>query len=495
MKEATGDKDWRTESQRTLPKGFIPPSELRPIIRAFQNSGKVVLMHDTSGKSLTLPHKELYLVGGPVRDFVSERSMKDMDLATDATPEQIATILTAAGFKSRAGDSHEGLKLPGHIENADGNEVKIQPATKEDKLVWFVKGRDASAAKKPFVMGAVVNGEEFDIATFRKDAKVTDGKAAVDFSDNLKDDSDRRDLTINSMYIKLDKPDGENKTLFDPTGHGLYHLKNGIVKAVGKASERFEEDPLRSQRAIRFDAKFGKGELDKDIKNSASKFAGNLHERIAPDRIRDEFIKGLVDPSVNLQRYIGHYKDTGLLSQVFPGVNLGSIADIPHEFFGKQDKLLAIAWLLQNNPIEKVQQALAGTRNVNGEQKQSGWQNQERSAIIFLLKLKEFTPDKVSEFLRHREGTGLSPKQIKEWVSLIGHKIPNKQHVEKFADYRRQVSWDSVDGTDKDKCPTCHGNPFISPNCPNCKGTGKLPPHERSGVMAKLEADHFQKSR
>src|SRR5690606_36996563 len=125
---------------------------------------------------------------------------------------------------------------------------------------------------KVFVIGANVDGEEFDIATFRKDAKVTDGAAEVDFVDNPHADASRRDLTINALYIELSKADGENSKLYDPTGKGFHDVKHNIVRTVGKAEERFQEDKLRVLRAIRFHCKFGSGsQMDQEIEKAIPK--------------------------------------------------------------------------------------------------------------------------------------------------------------------------------------------------------------------------------
>lgn len=496
LKEAASEgagKDWKSTSARNLEHGFIPPPALRPVIRAFLNSGKISLMKNVGGKPITMPQMPLFLVGGPVRDFIAGKSIKDLDLATSATPEQVATILSAAGFKrteEKTGQKGSDFKLPSNFENADGKTSNVEDLKDGEKhnMSWYIKGRDASKERKPFVIGAKVDGTEFDIATFRKDAHVTDGKASVEFSDSPVEDSARRDLTINAMYIELKSADSENKVVYDPTGHGLYHLQNGVVKTVGKADERFEEDPLRTLRMIRFNSKFGKGELDPDAEKAMGKFK-NLSDRIPPDRIKGEFVKGLLDADVDLKKYIASYKKTGLITHVFPGIHVNNVADIPDKWSGKNDKILALAFLLHNNPIEKVEQALGGTRMLDGEDKQTGWENNERRAVSFLLKLKEFHPDKVAEYMRGKAGTGLTPQQIKSWVELMGSgKMPNHNHVKKFADYRSQVSWPDIEKT-HGKCPDCAGN---DPACKTCHGSGQLPASRRGEVVGRLEAEKFK---
>jgi len=488
-------KDWRKEFHQ-LEKGFIPPPKMRPIIEAFLESSSIKVMHDTS-KPVTLPKKSLFLVGGPVRDFLAGKTIKDYDLATNATPEQVALILSAGGFHmapERGGSTQEGKA------DAAGKEPKplkltFRPklAEKGDKKIWFIKGRDSSEDRKVFVISAVVDGEEFEIATFRRDAKVTDGAASVDFVDNPTEDASRRDLTINAMYIELTKADGENSKLYDPTGKGLHDARNKLVRTVGKAKDRFNEDKLRVMRAIRFHCRFGSGmRMDKDIEDSLADFADL--RGVALERVRDEFLKGLLHPDVDIERYIKIYNRTGLIKRVFPGVQVNM--NIPSEFTSRKDKPLALAWLLQGNPIEAVDSALSDKRDERGEQTPTGWSTQERRAVVFLLELLEFTPQDRAKMLKKMGGTGLTADQIREWINMFRRNEGGKtldsrptwaNHMRKFADNDRPLAkWDDVMQGGKDTCDKCRG-----PGCAYCGGTGKLPMHMRGKAVDELENERF----
>lgn len=486
--DSSPSKDWR-KSFIQLDKGFIPPTKMRPVIDAFLKSGEIELSADTS-QAPTMKKKSLFLVGGPVRDFLVGKSIKDYDLATNATPEQTAQILSNAGFKQaddRSGKQGKPLNLT------------FQPQKMEqgDKKYWFVKGRDASQDGKVFVISAVVDGEEFEIATFRRDAKVTDGAAEVDFVDNPHEDASRRDLTINAMYIELTS-DKENKKLYDPTGKGWHDAKNGIVRTVGKAEDRFNEDKLRVLRAIRFHSRFGNGTtMDEDIEKAIPRF--KHMEGVALERIRDEFLKGLLHPDVDSKKYIGIYKRTGLLEKVFPGVVFEPPGGMPMEIADKKDKPLALAWLLQHNPVDKVAAALDQTRRIGMEDRNSGWTTQEKRAVIFLLKLKEFDADKLDVFMRQREGTGLTSQQIRDWVDMFKQKDSNRyrppfgfgraNQVHQYAGHQRSVRWDDVVSAGKDNCPACRGQ-----GCPECNGTGKVRPDQRSQIIADMEKEKFKNS-
>ncbi len=464
----------KAETYHDLEKGFIPPDKMRSIIRAFLNSGQIIIQQDST-KPVTMSKKKLFLVGGPVRDFISGKTPKDFDLATSATPAQVGMILSAAGFKyggDRSGKQKAGteFKVQKHFAVVDGKDIEVEDAQHGDKYIWFLKGRDSSADLKPFVVSAISNGEEFEIATFRKDAKVTDGAAEVDFVDNPAEDASRRDLTINALYIELTKPDGENKKLYDPTGKGMHDLTSKSVRTVGKAEDRFNEDPIRIMRALRFQCRFGKGgQLHSDIEKAIPKFL-NLHERIAMERIREEFLKGLLHPDIDSKCYLSLYKRTGLLNTVFPGVNYN--VNIPEEFESKKDKSLALAWGLQNNPLNKVAEVLSADRK---------WGGMERKAVLFLLKLNEFSPDDVHRHFKERAGTGLSNQQIEAWVKMHHASGSNRpawsNMISKFSNYKPSVSWGDIES---------QGGHIGPDNLP-------VPNHERGGIVSKWEADKFKK--
>jgi tRNA nucleotidyltransferase/poly(A) polymerase len=479
-------KDWR-KSFIQLEKGFIPPPKMKPIIEAFLKSGDIELSTDIT-KSPTMPKKSLFIVGGPVRDFILGKPIKDYDLATNAAPEQTAHILSSAGFKQaddRSGKTGKPLNLTFTPE-------KMHHGS-EDKKYWFIKGRDASQDGKAFVISAVVDGEEFEIATFRKDAKVTDGAAEVDFVDNPHEDAARRDLTINSMYIELTKADGENNKLYDPTGKGWHDAKNGVVRTVGKAEDRFNEDKLRVLRAIRFHSRFGKNTtMDDDIEKALPKF--KHMEGVALERIRDEFLKGLLNKEIDAKRYVSIYKRTGLLNKVFPGVQFDSPDGMPTEITDKKDKPLALAWLLQHNTVEKVTEVLGPIRQVGMDEKPTGWTVTDRRAVLFLLKLKDFNKDKLPEFMKQREGTGLTNQQIRDWVEMFKISGTNKhrrpwwaKQVNAYADHQRSVGWNDVVTSGRDICPQCKGK-----GCDACHNTGKLPLDQRGHAVGSMEIDKFK---
>jgi tRNA nucleotidyltransferase/poly(A) polymerase len=486
-------KDWKSNYIHVSP-GFTPPSNLRPVVQAFLDSGKIELINDTSSK-VTMPKKSLYLVGGAVRDVLTKGApTSDLDLATNATPEQIAHILHAAGFKVR-GDSSGNPDFDRTRTDDKGKKypkmnISFDPSIKKDgdNKEWFLKGRDYSREGRPLVISALVNGDEFEIATFRKDLKTVNGKAEVDFTDDATEDAKRRDFTINSMYIELTKPEGENNKLFDPTGSGKADLDQKLVRAVGNAEERFDEDKLRVLRAIRFYCMFGnERKMDPKTKEAILKF--KHLEGAALERVRQEFLKGLDHQDVDPLKYVSLYQRFGLLNTVFPGVSLNT--NVPTQFRNKRDRYLALAWILQDNSIEKVNEVLSSNRKVGGETKPTGWSNEERGIVTFLIKLKEFDLDQLDEFLAHRKMYGVSKESIKRWVGMFdvvdGDKVKNPRpnwakRIDTFANFTpdptKLVTWTSRDESGK---PTKELHPEVIKN-----NLTEIPPDFRGAALRDL---------
>lgn len=481
----TISKDWKKEFV-SLEKGFIPPSKMKPIINAFIDSGEIAIMKDTS-KDLTMPKKPLFLTGGSVRDFLKGKAVKEFHLATPATPEQIAHILHAAGFKM--GEDQSGK---------EGTEFKLafepKEAQNKDLKKWFVLERDNSKKGSVIAIGAEVDGEVFEIATFRKNAKTSKGSDGADFVDNPIDDANGRDLNINALYIELSKPDGENNKLYDPTGKGWHDAKNGTVRTVGKAEDKFKEDPARILRAVRFHSRFGKGSrLDPDIERALPRFRSldGVDEKF----MTDEFLKGLLHSDSDVKSFVNIFKRTGLIEKLFPNLEIST--DIPPQFSARRDKPLAIAWLLKDNPLSDVEEILSPVRRTEKGDKNTGWGPQDKKSVMFLLKLLEFSPEQRADMLRQWKGTGLSKDQIRDWVDFfkftdgqgrVRHRRPTwAKSVIMFADNDKPLArWDDVRSQGLHHCPGCGGG-----GCAFCGGNGEMPEHARSSLLDNFEIQKF----
>ncbi|GCC24449.1 CCA tRNA nucleotidyltransferase 1, mitochondrial [Chiloscyllium punctatum] len=181
---------------------------------------------------------ELRIAGGAVRDLLSGKQPDDVDFATTATPDRMKELFQAAGIRliNNKGEKHGTIT-------------------------------------------ARVNNQNFEITTLRVDV-VTDGRHAdVQFTTDWQADAQRRDLTINAMFLDLDG------TLYDYFD-GYEDLKNHKVRFVGDPSQRIQEDYLRIMRYFRFYGKVAKeaGDHDpkalKSIKQYAKGLAGISGERI-----------------------------------------------------------------------------------------------------------------------------------------------------------------------------------------------------------------------
>ena len=188
-----------------------------------------------------LKDHKVHIVGGAVRDHLLGRAINDFDITSAATVDEVRKL-----FKD-----FEIIEL--------GVEFGI--------------------------IVVVINGEEFEIATFRKDGKTVDNRhpETVELVDDIREDLARRDFTINALAF-----DGHDIVdLF----HGREDIENKIIRTVGNADERFKEDGLRILRALRFASV-----LDFNIEEETAKAIHANKElllHISKERITKEFLKFL----------------------------------------------------------------------------------------------------------------------------------------------------------------------------------------------------------
>ena len=193
-------------------------------------------------KKLNKTGYEAYLVGGCIRDLLLGYAPKDFDIATDATPEQIQKLFKRSRIIGRR------FKLV-HI---------MFSARKFIEVATFRSGRNNSTSSKGMVL-------------------------RDNFYGSLEDDVFRRDFTINGLYF-----DVQNSDVIDYVG-GLDDLKKLQINMIGNPSERFEEDPVRMIRAVRFKAKL-KATIDLNLNKSILNNA-HLIQNIPPARLYEEVIK------------------------------------------------------------------------------------------------------------------------------------------------------------------------------------------------------------
>lgn len=181
---------------------------------------------------------EAYFVGGSVRDYLLQRAIHDIDIATSAKPEEIQALFSSV--------------IPVGIEH--GTVIVVQ------------------------------NGESYEVTTFRKESDYTDFRRPSDvtFISSLHEDLKRRDFTMNAIAMTTDLQ------LIDPY-RGQEDIHNMIIRTVGSPAERFQEDPLRILRAIRFvsDLNFS---IEKKTLRAIDTFKSYL-SHLSVERISQEFVK------------------------------------------------------------------------------------------------------------------------------------------------------------------------------------------------------------
>ena len=219
---------------------------------------------------------EAYVVGGCVRDLLLKLDPKDYDVATSATPEQVRAEFRNARVIGR-----------------------------RFKLVHVHFGR-----------------EIIEVATFRahhphEDEEQDQHQAARNESgrilrDNvyatLEDDAQRRDFTINALYY-----DPSTERILDHT-HGVHDIRNRLVRLIGDPEQRYQEDPVRMLRAVRFAAK-----LDFEIERHSAEpihDLAELLEDIPAARLFEEVLKlfmgGRAEQTFDL------LQEYGLFAPLFP---------------------------------------------------------------------------------------------------------------------------------------------------------------------------------
>ncbi len=230
----------------------------------------------TIQKKFTQADFKLYLVGGSVRDLLQNKPVKDWDMTTDATPEDMLKLFSDAFY-----------------DNAFGT-----------------VGIPVEELKETEHSGVV------EVTTFRTERGYDDRRhpTEVKWGKTIEEDLARRDFTMNAIAIELlETIDMSNPKLIDPY-NGQQDIQNKLIRAVGNPNERFKEDALRLMRAIRFAAQHG-FEIEEKTLQAITNDASLLSE-IAGERIREELLKLLA--SDYPYEGVMLLKNTGLLNQFLP---------------------------------------------------------------------------------------------------------------------------------------------------------------------------------
>lgn len=255
--------------------------------------------------------RELYVVGGAVRDALLGQKPKDFDLATDAKPEEVVKILKSGG-----------VETIGEVGQAFGVVIAKTPD--------FPEG--------------------MEIATFREDIGSGRRPDAVKFS-TIDKDVLRRDLTINALFYDIDR--GE---VVDLVG-GVADIMSNTIRTVGQAQLRFDEDRLRVLRALRFAGRTG-SKLEKDT--AAAIQADNNLDGVSAERIRDEFKKS-IESAKKVIDYLKMVEEFRLWEIMFPNININK------NFTNEASWFLQIAQLFMKNETDVIKKQLNKMTFTNDE--------------------------------------------------------------------------------------------------------------------------------
>jgi len=236
---------------------------------------------------------EAFFAGGCVRDILLRRKPRDYDVATSAHPDQVQNLF-----------------------------------------------EHTVAVGKAFgVIRVRLDSHEIEVATFRTEGAYRDGRhpSFVRFA-TAREDAERRDFTINGLFY-----DPIRRVILDFVG-GRVDLKNGLLRAIGKATERFREDQLRLLRCIRLAAQLG-FRIDPATWRAVLRMAPRIRS-ISAERIRDELTRLLLAPQAD--RGLRLLKESGLLKELLPEVQAMSGVAQPRAFHPEGDVFVHTLQVIRN---------------------------------------------------------------------------------------------------------------------------------------------------
>lgn len=376
---------------------------------------------------LTNNNFQAYVVGGAVRDLLTNVATYDWDFTTNAKPEEIQKLFPESFYDNKFGTvgiTAEELVKQFKIKNYDFKNENISP------------------------------DDVFEITTFRSDHGYSDRRHPdkVVWGKTLKEDLERRDFTINAIAFRLTSfAQGE---IIDPF-KGQEDIKNKLIKAVGDSNKRFNEDALRMMRAIRLAAQLGfilEENTLKAIINNAS-----LINHISQERIRDELLKILKSnfPSDGIRLLF----TSGLLQHILPElINTRDVKQAGHHTKDVWNHSLdSLAGCPSPNPIVRLAALLHDVgkpiafRKLNGKITFYGHEvvgAKVAKKIADRLKLPSKDKEKLWLLIRYHMFAyepKMTDKAIKRFIQRIGKENINEMMMLRIGDRKgggsKATSW------------------------------------------------------
>jgi len=327
--------------------------------------------------------KDIFLVGGAVRDFIQGIEPKDYDLVTNALPNESKEILKDFNVSDEQGKNFGVLRV----------------YTKDEP-------------------------EGYEVATYRRDiskgrdTKGEDQKVQIGTDVTIKDDCMRRDLTCNALFYDI-----KNKKIVDLVG-GISDIKNGIIRAVGDPMQRFVEDRLRICRIFRFAARTD-GVIDN--KTAEAIRTDNRLKNIGPkddvsqERVFEEFRKAWKQAK-DFNYYLQFFTDFDMWNEVFPNSNVNT------NLISSKDFIVVLANLFQGEDTSKLERKMV-----------QDWKIEIDVArpVIFLIDFLKLTPDNGPDLFKQKMRCHIKDETIREWIRVKNLKEPI---FEAFLKYKPSVS-------------------------------------------------------
>ncbi len=341
---------------------------------------------------------EAYAVGGCVRDSILGRTPDDWDITTSAKPEDCKRLFP----------------------------------------------RTVDTGIKHGTVTVLLGGEGFEVTTYRIDGVYEDGRhpREVTFTANLKEDLRRRDFTVNAMAYN------ERSGLVDIYG-GMQDIKNRVIRCVGDARERFDEDALRMLRAVRFSAQLGY-RIDEKTREAVKAMAPNLR-KISAERIQAELVKLVTSPHPDDLRTA---YELGITAQILPEFDLCMETPqrhkhhcydvgehILHSMLGVEpDKVLRLAMLFHD--IGKPQTLTVDADGTTHNKKHPLEGEKITRKVMRRLKFDNDTTEKVTKLVLYHD-YDIAPTEagVRRAVNRIGEDIFSMIFVVRRADIAAQSDY------------------------------------------------------
>ena len=350
---------------------------------------------------------EAHIVGGCVRDLLLRElalseveGPKDWDIATGAKPEDIQKLFPNSVYENEFGT------------------VGVKTGSEDPTL-------------------AII-----EITTFRKEEKYSDLRHPdkIEFTKTIEEDLARRDFTVNAIAIRCQTTNASESTnvqnceTIDPF-NGQADLGAKLIRAVGEPEKRFSEDALRLMRAVRFASELGFAIEEKTA--AAIKENAKLLNKIAKERVRDEFIKIIMSPEKGPYSGILQLEKLGLLEYVIPELRegIGVTQNKHHIYTVWEHNLLALDYAANKNYSLEVRLAsllhdVGKPRSKEGEGPNSTFYSHEiigakmTKAILTRLHFSNKIIEKVTHLVRthlfYYNVGEVTPAGVRRFLARVG---------------------------------------------------------------------------